>query len=78
MSDSGNLKHWYNLCFISGNGTRQIHSNVYIGLHNQAITKPIIDSQRENLEGNAVLLSVSYLGFMNSSTFEGKQNKGNE
>jgi hypothetical protein len=71
MSDR---KHWFSYCFEESGGTRIVTTSAYIGYPEKAITKARIEAAKDavDVSVDAVLLNVSYLGYMTRSQFLGE------
>ncbi|WP_415912401.1 hypothetical protein [Neptuniibacter sp. QD37_11] len=64
-----NKQHWYSFVFQHSSKTSQ----AYGGLPNKKVTKPDIEKLKRSacINGSAMLMSCSYLGYMSEPEFQG-------
>lgn len=67
-----NNYHWYAFLFFESNNTSEIRSSTYMGYSHQGINIARINEAKQaaGVSSEAVLISVSYLGYMDEENFK--------
>ena len=73
-------KHWYAFTFMYSNAVRMcyVYTSVYIGYNDRNVTLPRIKAAKlaQGIPESAVLMSVSYLGYMSEDEFSPEEQSG--